>query len=227
MDAAAPAPAPSRRGRPSLADRAQLDEAASELFLERGYDATSAEDIARRAGVSRSALFTRVASKPDLLWGSVDDALAELEARLEAAFDRPATPREIATLLIELADGLGPDRVPWAMAHAELMGTRAALLESGATRAERAAAAIAAALGRAPGAPSLLGSRSALPDLAFANAAVGAIAAAGRVWIEAGAARPPLGELVAEALEPLAAAFEARREGEGEAERETGLPTGG
>ena len=47
----------SRAGRPRASSREVLAEAACELFLEKGYDATSVADITTRAGVSRSSFF--------------------------------------------------------------------------------------------------------------------------------------------------------------------------
>lgn len=113
------------RGRPALADRAQIDEAAAELFLEQGYEATSVDDIARRAGVARSSFFNRAASKADLLWTSVDHWLDVAERELlegtdaaETAFERVAA----------LCDRIPDEDKPWAIVHRDAMGTRDALL---------------------------------------------------------------------------------------------------
>ncbi|HLS00520.1 MAG TPA: helix-turn-helix domain-containing protein, partial [Beutenbergiaceae bacterium] len=59
-----------------------LEEAACELFLERGYPGTSVADITTRAGVSRATFFNYVTSKSDLLWAGVDDAIDDAAARL-------------------------------------------------------------------------------------------------------------------------------------------------
>ncbi len=59
-----------------------LEEAASELFLERGYAATSVADITQRAGVSRSTFFNYVETKSDLLWSAFDEAAAALALSL-------------------------------------------------------------------------------------------------------------------------------------------------
>ena len=74
-----------RAGRPRASSRETLAEAACELFLERGYEATSIADIATRAGVSRSSFFNYFSSKGDILWAAfderVDAAIAELASR--------------------------------------------------------------------------------------------------------------------------------------------------
>lgn len=57
-------------GRPREADRPSLEEAivlrALETFLERGYEKTSMEEIARRAGVSKQTVYARFPRKQDL-----------------------------------------------------------------------------------------------------------------------------------------------------------------
>ena len=66
----------SRAGRPRASSRETLAEAACELFLEQGYEATSVVDIAQRAGVSRSSFFNYFSSKSDVLWSGLDARIA-------------------------------------------------------------------------------------------------------------------------------------------------------
>lgn len=113
------------RGRPALADRAQIDEAAAELFLEQGYEATSVDDIARRAGVARSSFFNRAASKADLLWTSVDHWLDVAERELLEGMDAAETALE---RVAALCDRIPDEDKPWAIVHRDAMGTRDALL---------------------------------------------------------------------------------------------------
>ena len=77
-----------RVGRPPAASREILEEAACELFLEQGYAATSVADITQRAGVSRATFFNYIPTKSDLLWTSVDDALAQAQAATEREMRR-------------------------------------------------------------------------------------------------------------------------------------------
>src|SRR3954451_2289486 len=51
----------------AAATRVRVIEAASALFLERGYGATSIDAIAEAAGVSRATVFATVGSRPALL----------------------------------------------------------------------------------------------------------------------------------------------------------------
>lgn len=73
-----------QRGRPRSSSAVVLEEAASELFLEQGYHATTIDQIAKRAGVSRATFFNYFASKSDVLWLHVDGALQTLESAIDA-----------------------------------------------------------------------------------------------------------------------------------------------
>ena len=68
-----------RRGRPGYNLEAVLD-GAVEVFNERGYDRTRVEDVARRLGVSKSAIYHHVTGKEQLLGLALDRALDGLFA---------------------------------------------------------------------------------------------------------------------------------------------------
>ncbi|WP_199431440.1 TetR/AcrR family transcriptional regulator [Qaidamihabitans albus] len=63
-----------RRGRPGY-DLESLLRVAVKLFNERGYDGTSMEDLARKLGITKSAIYHHVPSKQELLRLAVDRAL--------------------------------------------------------------------------------------------------------------------------------------------------------
>src|SRR6266704_6547564 len=65
---------PLRRER-AEATRLAIAAAASRLFTERGYAATSIEEIAAAAGVSRATVFTSVGGKARLLKTALDVAI--------------------------------------------------------------------------------------------------------------------------------------------------------
>src|SRR6516162_8600112 len=77
-------------GRPSAKQRKPYDldsiiDVAVRVFLERGYDGSSLEDIARAAKITKSSIYYHVASKEELLsrgGGRAFDALL-------AVFDEP------------------------------------------------------------------------------------------------------------------------------------------
>lgn len=122
-------PTPARAGRPKASSRETLAEAAVELFLERGYEATSIADIARRAGVSRSSFFNYFPAKGDVLWGALDERLDAAIAALSTA-----DVRTTADILSEIADAFAPDNLALAIAHAAAMGIVAELERERAAR---------------------------------------------------------------------------------------------
>lgn len=54
------------------------------MFAERGFEATTLDDIAREVGVSRRTLFRYFDSKNDIPWGQFDRTLADFRALLDA-----------------------------------------------------------------------------------------------------------------------------------------------
>jgi AcrR family transcriptional regulator len=90
-----PRPAGSaRRGRPGY-DLETLLQVAAELFEERGYDGTSMEDLARKLGITKSAIYHHVTGKEELLRLAVDRALDGLFAAVDelGSVDGPAVER--------------------------------------------------------------------------------------------------------------------------------------
>ncbi len=79
-----------RSGRPRASSREVLSEAACELFLEQGYDATSVSDITRRAGVSRSSFFNYFSAKSDVLWSGYDEQADAAIERLREGQPSPS-----------------------------------------------------------------------------------------------------------------------------------------
>ncbi len=71
--------APARRGRPGY-DLPTLLGVAVEVFNERGYDGTSMEDLAKRLGIAKSAIYHHVAGKEELLRLALDRSMAGLRA---------------------------------------------------------------------------------------------------------------------------------------------------
>lgn len=63
----------------------RLVEAAFELFDERGFDDTTVDDIAARAGVGRTTFFRHYRSKEAVIFPAHEALLERIEARLDAA----------------------------------------------------------------------------------------------------------------------------------------------
>ncbi|NLA65755.1 MAG: TetR family transcriptional regulator, partial [Leucobacter sp.] len=69
----------SKVGRPRLASRQLLQEAAFELFQLGGYRATSVEQIAKTAGFSRATFFCLFTWKAELFWFETDEIVSGLQ----------------------------------------------------------------------------------------------------------------------------------------------------
>jgi AcrR family transcriptional regulator len=78
---------PGLRERTRQAVRAEIGDVAMRLFLERGFDATTMEQIADEAGVSRRSLFRYFGTKEDIVLGQHADNGRLVQAALAA---RPA-----------------------------------------------------------------------------------------------------------------------------------------
>jgi len=72
---------------PRQARRAQLLDAAREVFVVQGYHAAAMDDIAERAGVSKPVLYQHFPSKLDLYLALIDAGREQLVAAVKEALD--------------------------------------------------------------------------------------------------------------------------------------------
>ncbi|MCD4534110.1 TetR/AcrR family transcriptional regulator [Nocardioides sp. cx-169] len=81
---------------------ARLREAAFDLFEQQGYDATTVEAIAERAGVGRTTFFRAFGSKEDVIFPDHTDVLARVRERLASSpvEETPAAVTEAARLVL-------------------------------------------------------------------------------------------------------------------------------
>lgn len=180
-----------RPGRPRASSRETLAEAACELFLEQGYEATSVADITQRSGVSRSSFFNYFSSKSDVLWsgldGRIDRALDELEA---LGTDADAT--AVRRILRGVVHDFAPDPLALALRNAAAMGLEDELVRDTGLRHARLAAGIADAARR-----SGIGAiRADILGAAHAAAVLSSL----RVWAEQGAGHASPETMFPEAL---------------------------
>ena len=70
--------------------RERLIDAAFQLFGERGYDLTTVEEIAERAGVGRTTFFRNFRSKDDVIFPDHEHLMDAIRRRLEASTDSTA-----------------------------------------------------------------------------------------------------------------------------------------
>jgi AcrR family transcriptional regulator len=95
---------PRREERPPGRTRAQLLEAAAEVFSEQGYAGASIHAVADRAGVTSGALYRHFESKADLLLRVVEQAVHGLPLLEKLAAGGETTPRFFAKLVSAYAD---------------------------------------------------------------------------------------------------------------------------
>lgn len=174
------------RGRPLASSREALTDAALELFLERGYEATSVTEITRRAGVSRASFFNYFASKPETLWFVLDSRIESLE---QALSDRAVS---FADALAAAAEGDRPDALALAIVDARTMGVEQELARGRADRYLRVATAVAARLVR-EGEPPL---EAEIRGGGYAAALLSAVWS----WAARGAGRHSLNDEIGDAL---------------------------
>lgn len=94
----------SRRERKKQQNRQRLLEAATHLFQTQGFDATTIDDIAEAADVSRGTFFNYFPTKESLLNDIADMAFRDLEHRVNVEMaDNPSAVAKIRTLMRELA----------------------------------------------------------------------------------------------------------------------------
>lgn len=175
-----------RAGRPRASSRETLSDAACELFLEQGYEATTVAEISRRAGVSRSSFFNYFDSKSAVLWAGLDARIERFEEQLSDAGQG-----DVAAAVLALSAEFAPDALALAMVNDTAMGVAEELARDAALRSARIARTVSAALVRA-GADRL---EADVRAAAWGGAVLAAIAN----WARAGAGRAELSQYVARA----------------------------
>lgn len=184
-------PASPRSGRPRASSRETIAEAAGELFLERGYDATSVADITQRAGVGRSSFFNYFASKADVIWSGLDERIARAESALADREDVPVA-------LAAIADDFAPDALALAITHAHAMALG--------SEWERDRAARQARLQRAVASRFVRDGASDLDAEVAAAAYAGAVLAAVWTWADRAGSGASLPDVLRRALDLAARA---------------------
>ncbi|MGH2656757.1 MAG: TetR/AcrR family transcriptional regulator [Actinomycetota bacterium] len=87
---------PPGRPRSPEADRAILD-AAIDLFVDEGYEGMSIEGVAARAGVGKTTIYRRWASKEELIVAAIDELIFEVEP-----LDTGSLRRDLVDLITQL-----------------------------------------------------------------------------------------------------------------------------
>lgn len=92
---------PARLGRRPSTTCAEISHIALRLFHERGFEATTIDDIAAAAGISRRTYFRYFESKNDVAWGEFDRELDTLATRLRALPESMPLMETLRTGIIE------------------------------------------------------------------------------------------------------------------------------
>jgi AcrR family transcriptional regulator len=125
--------APDRGGRPALTSAHELAAVAQALFVERGYEQTSVDDIAAAAGVSRRTFFRYFSTKADVLWV---ESPTELDAFRRLLDETPAS-EPWADALVRAAPAAlhhPPEHRTWMLHRAQLLLTEPAVQQKAALR---------------------------------------------------------------------------------------------
>ncbi len=112
----------SRRGRPPGTSARALEVIALRLFTEQGFDATTVDQIAVEAGVSRRTFFRYYESKSGVLWSEFDREVANLRREL-AALPKTMPIMDAVRAAVLAVNHYGPDDVPELRMRMSLIGT--------------------------------------------------------------------------------------------------------
>lgn len=184
------------RERTRRAVQRELGEAALALFVERGFEATTIDDIAAAVGMSQRSVFRYFASKEEIVVGKLDLAVEQMFETLRA---RPAGEPVWASLrrLFDLVDEPGRQMVAGPV-HRVVLETPA-LLAAYLQKLQQIQDAVVGVLHERAAAA---GTPYAVDDpapRALTAAAFGCLVAAQHAWLASGAAGP-LGEAVDRAM---------------------------
>lgn len=131
------------RWEPNAGDR--LEQAALELYLERGYEQTTVAQIAQRAGLTERTFFRHFADKREVLFGG-SSGLQDLLVSTVAAAPAPATPLDAVAEALDAAAHLLQERGASARTRQDVIVANPVLQERELIKLAALAAAIAGGL---------------------------------------------------------------------------------
>ncbi|MDH6705293.1 AcrR family transcriptional regulator [Kitasatospora sp. MAA19] len=131
--------------------RERLERAALALFAERGYDATTVNEIADRAGLTKSTFFRHYADKREVLFGGQDMLAQRFSDAIRASAPTATIAACLAAALDSAAPAFTPERHDLALQRRALIAATCELRERELLKRAGLSSAIADAL-RARGA---------------------------------------------------------------------------
>src|SRR5688500_15922920 len=113
------------RERTRRAVRKELQTVAIDLFLQQGFEATTVEQIAEAAGLSRRSFHRYFASKDDVLTAALEDSGATIAAGIAARPKNESPWMVLRRGFDELVASAGPEAVPMmrAMLHSAALSS--------------------------------------------------------------------------------------------------------
>jgi AcrR family transcriptional regulator len=175
--------------------RGRLEQAALELFLERGFEQTTVAEIAQRAGLTERTFFRHFADKREVLFAGAG-ALQDFLVRAVAQAPGSATPIDAIAGALQTAAPLFAERGDYPRQRQAVIAANAELQERELIKLAALAAAMAGAL-RGRGVPEPAASLA-------AQAGMAAFRIAFERWT-AQACQPELATLIRESLDDLKA----------------------
>ena len=92
-------------------NRDEILEAAAQIFSQKGYAASSMQDIAQAVSLQKASLYYHISSKQEILVELLDRALDLLIERLQMVIDQPLPPDEkLQTAIISYVEALTEHR---------------------------------------------------------------------------------------------------------------------
>ena len=175
--------------------RARLEQAALELYIERGFEQTTVIEIARQAGLTERTFFRYFTDKREVLFAGAS-ALQELLVSAVAGAPPTAAPLDAVAAALEAAGAVFEERRDYARRRQAVIAANAALQERELIKLASLAAAIAGALRRR-------GVKDPAASLA-AEAGIAVFKIAFERWV-GGADNDDLAQLIRESLDELKA----------------------
>ncbi len=125
--------------------RGRLEQAALQLFIERGFEQTTVAEIAKRAGLTERTFFRHFADKREALFGGTG-ALRELLVRTLASVPDSTPPLDAVAAAFEAAGALLQERREYARQRQIVIAANAELRERELIKLAMLASALAEAL---------------------------------------------------------------------------------
>ena len=125
--------------------RGRLQQAAIELYVERGFEQTTVADIAASVGLTERTFFRHFADKREVLFDGQEELLELFVSGIEGAPDAASPMDAVTAALKAVASELEP-RLPWSQMRSKVVAANPGLQERELIKLARLSTAVADAL---------------------------------------------------------------------------------